>query len=675
MPSFSSLTKTARTSWARIEAALCARPLLWAFVLSAVIAAVFTLTLSPGYETNDDVFMQSAVDGNMGEPFPHLIFSNVLIGLLLSTLYRAVEWFPWYGLYLYLAHFASLLAVVYVVLAVRRGRRWVRLVSLAAVLAVFHLPMWMQLQFTSTAILLGASGVMLFFAVAGRSPTRWPAIALSGGLVGFSSWIRWHSAWAVILLALPALALTVRRIPWRRLAVFTGTATVILLAGSLAEAVYYAGQPGWQAYFELNAVRDRIQQSPAVDDLDEAVLAEVGWSRNDLRMFRRWFFTDPEVHEAGDIEAISAALPTVFRSDSALAGLVGQGRGWSGSLRLAVITCLGGLAWAEAGRRGRVLVLAGAAAFIVIAFALAGATRLPTRVSLPMLAFLPLLFLAANGTKEGPVPAGTGAAGKAWRLATAVVSVGALVVGGVNARALDETHHTEEAELRRTLDGLAAVDPNGLFVEWANQINLSYQQLSPWRRGGLGGPALLGLGWQQRSPMHESMLAAEGIDDLYAAIATRPDVYLPLRTAPRVTLYLRYLEEHYGFSGLLVPTARFGEYTVFHLVAAYRVDDRAGTITERRFDGTATIYPLDLPGAAGSTVSILPWGRSTIIVGSVDAELVLVTRRGEGVALAMPDPSLTGGSGSPGFAVTVPGGRAPVRVFALSGGRATEITP
>ena len=42
---------------------------------------MFVLTLSPGYDTNDDVVMQSLVDGTFGEHWPHLVFSNVLVGL------------------------------------------------------------------------------------------------------------------------------------------------------------------------------------------------------------------------------------------------------------------------------------------------------------------------------------------------------------------------------------------------------------------------------------------------------------------------------------------------------------------------------------------------------------------------------------------------------------------
>ncbi len=563
MPSLSNLTDAAPGQrWARVEAALRAHPLVWALVLSAAIAAVFVLTLSPGYDTNDDVGMQSAVDGTMGEHSPHLVFSNVLIGLLLSTLYRAVGWFPWYGLYLYAAHFAALLAVVYVVLADRRGHFQVRLLALVGVLAVFHLSMWMQLQFTSTAMLFGASGVMLYLAVAPREPARWGTIAVGGAMVGLSSWIRWHSGWAVVLLSVPVLVLTLRRLPWRRLALFAGTAAAILLAGSIAQAVYYAGQPGWQAYFDLNAARDHIQQSPLLDELDPAVLAEVGWSRNDLAIFDGWFFADERVHEAADVEVIADALPTAFRPAHALGVLAAQAGGWLGATRLAVVVALAALAWVEGGRRAGALVLATSAAVLVIAFGLAGAYRLPDRVAVGLLAFPPLLFLSLPGasTPDGSLPRGRAGV---WHGAAAIVSVIALVVGAANALALDRQHHAGDADLREAFCRVRRGRPR--------------RDLRRVGRSGPDGcpiPLPLAAGWPGRPaddpprlacalPAYEAQLTRLGIDDLYAAVAARPDVYLPMRIEARAAMYLRYLAEHYGFSGLLRPAARVGAYTVY----------------------------------------------------------------------------------------------------------------
>jgi hypothetical protein len=662
----SALTDAARTRWARIEAALRAHPLLWALVLSMVIAALFVLTLNPGYGTNDDVGMQSAVDGSMGEPSPHLVFSNVLIGLLLSTLYRAADSFPWYGLYLYLAHFASLLAVVYVVLAVRRSRLWVRLASLAAVLAVFHLPMWMQLQFTSTAILLGASGVMLFFAVAEAHPTPWGAIVAGGAMVGFSSWIRWHSAWVVILLALPALALAFRHIPWRHLTVFASVAATTILAGSVAQAVYYAGQPDWQAYFEFNATRGILHQSSDLTALDPAVLAAVGWSKNDLAMFRRWFYTDAQVHQAGDLEVIAATLPSSFRARDGWTALADQGEGWRGALRLTVVASLAAFAWVEGSRRARALVLASVAAFAAIAFVVAGEAKLPERVAAPMLAFLPLVFLAAPQMGErGGLP-GTGSAGGIWKTGLALVSAAALVGGAVNAHALDQDNTSRDANRRNILTGLQAVDPDALFVSWGGQLPLGTGSVSPWEASP-DGSDLLPLGWQQRSPLHRALLARHGIDDLFAAIANRGDIYLPLRSPELRQRYLLYLRQHYGFAGLLRPVARVGTLSVYNLAVDYRVDDQAGALIEHHLDGSFISYPLDSPGIAHQAVAVRPQDGGLTVAGRAAADLVVVTSRGKAIALVLPE-------GNGAFSAKLARSRTNLRLFALSAGRAAEVT-
>ncbi|HSQ37563.1 MAG TPA: hypothetical protein VLS92_06710 [Acidimicrobiia bacterium] len=647
--------------------------MLWALALSAAMVVVFILTLSPGYETNDDVGMQAMVDGTMGEHSPHLVFTNVLIGLVLSTLYRAVDWFPWYGLYLYLAHFACLLTVVYVALAVPRGRLWVRLLSLAAVVAVFHLPMWMALQFTSTSMLLAASGVMLSLAVAQQGTARWGAIVAAGAMVGFSSWIRWPSLWAVALIALPAVALTIRRIPWRRAAVLAGTAIAVLLAGSIAQAAYYAGKPDWQAYFALNERRNHIQHASGLSGLDPAVLDEVGWSRNDLEILDNFFFADETVHEAGDLEVIADALPIAFRPAEAVRAVAAQVGGWLGGARLAVVVALAALAWVGGGRRAGALVLVTSAAALAVAFGVAGALKLPDRVGVPMLAVLPLLFLATPPIDEKGGPPGSRPGRRLWATIVALVLLVALAIGAVNAHALNQNNISRRAHLMQVLSGLQAIDPDGLFVWWGAQLPLGAGSVSPWE--GPSGPNLIGVGWQQRSPLHRAMLARFGIDDLFAAIAGREDVYLPLRGLKLPRIYLRYLEEHYGFVALLRPVAQTAAGSVYNLAVAYQVDEEAGALIEHHLDGTSVSYPLDAADIPHRAVAVVVHGGQLTVRGRVAADLVVVTREGGAIALTLSNrPRPSPGTGLPGFRVTVPDTGAPVRVFAISGDRAVEIT-
>ena len=212
--------------------ALHRHPLLWALLLAAVVTATLLVALTPRFETNDDIGMQTVVDGTLtGQPRPDLIFTNVIVGLVLAGLYRAAEGFPWYGAYLFVLQFLALAALTYVVLAGRREGLAGRLLLLGGVVAVFYLPLWLGLQFTSTAILLGVAGVVLFRSVADRAGFPWASIAGAAAMVGISWWIRWRSGAAVILLGAVFLAPALRRANRRRFAAFAGIVLAFLAAG------------------------------------------------------------------------------------------------------------------------------------------------------------------------------------------------------------------------------------------------------------------------------------------------------------------------------------------------------------------------------------------------------------------------------------------------------------
>src|SRR4030065_130014 len=86
--------------------------------------------------------------------------------------------------------------------------------------------------------------------------------------------------------------------------------------------------------------------------------------------------------------------------------------------------------------------------------------------------------------------------------------------------------------------------------------------------------------------------AAGARSDFCVARRSGEDVCLPLRPPFSLgALYLTYLEEHYGFSGLLRPRAEQDTFTIFDLAVAYPLDDRARMINERRPAGTQVRYP------------------------------------------------------------------------------------
>lgn len=74
-------------------------------IISLLIAAgmfvLFRLLTDFIYLTNDDMYLQAIVSGELsGTPDAHMIYSNYILGLILSLLYRLIPSIPWYGIYL-----------------------------------------------------------------------------------------------------------------------------------------------------------------------------------------------------------------------------------------------------------------------------------------------------------------------------------------------------------------------------------------------------------------------------------------------------------------------------------------------------------------------------------------------------------------------------------------------
>lgn len=674
------------------------RPLLAACLLAAAVVALSAGPLAPSLYMNDDVAMAARVDGStLGTPVPHIVFSNVIIGLVLSSLHNlaGLQSVPWYGIYLFTVHFTALAVIIYVVLSDRRPALGLRLLALAGWLAVFGLWMGTRITFTQVAFLLGAAGVFLYLARAPVPRTHWVTVAAAGTLLGAASLLRRHSVYAVMALSVVALLLAARRIPWRRQVLFAAVALGIALFGWVFQAAYYAGAPEWQQYLSLNRARGGLD-SPAVRAaIDEQVLEKVGWTENDLAMFRWWMFADPDVYAAEDFEEIHRAVgsPSLPLGE-ALHRLGAIVRTSTGSLGLALTVGLFAAVWTWGGSPTRwfaglsLLSLIGAAAVLLFL------AEFPDRVALPMLGFVALLLLAAPevvAPELGVRPGGWGGAVVLWL--AALLSVAVSVAGLINAAVGADERRAADRGLDQMLAGFTELDPDGVFVARGGALRTGRR--SPWHAPVLPSPALISLGWGQRSPVFDAQLAQAGIEDIYLAIGSREDVYFPLQEKRSATIaghYLTYLEEHYGFRGLMRPKAIQGPYLIFDLAVDYEFDAQARVIIERRPDATQVVYPLDDRAMVGvvrlralsGRLRVRGWAADVGGGGPVDHIVVFDGERA--VDVLVPTAALDDRARQQaerlgvvdcdplGFDLTMRNSSpARVRVFALSDGRATEL--
>lgn len=659
-------------------------------VVTGTLAAVFFGVCTPTFDTNDDVGMMLIADGTyFGEPKPHLVFQNPVVGLALSSLYRLTGAVNWYAIWLYALQAGALVVALALVFSDTRTRLSGRLVGVVGFVAVYGAWMWMHLQFTAAAMMVGAAGILLYASAAARDRLPYRVVVLAGTLVGLSSFVRWRSFQAVALLSVPVVLATVRRVGWRRQAAFAGAAAAVVLLGAVFGAAYYAGDDGWDEYSTLNDVRGGIHSTAALaQNATPEVAAAVGWSYSDLAMFQRWFYLDEDVYT---VDALGALRSEIGSPAAPASDVLHLADGRLGAVRLALVAAFA-LAAGAAGRlRGWVIAFGSVVWFGAVLTGLAVFARLPDRVSVPILAFLALVLLVRPAAAFSDADAPRHGGGRRLRRGAAL-ALGAAVAAGVWIGVSETGDASRRAgEDRRALaallDDLAATDPDGVYVSWADSVTAS--RMSPEAVPTVP-VTLLPLGWHQRSPMHSERMTELGISNLYLALASDPNVYLPSpRNRPHQDLFADYFAEHYGFDGVLRPVAAVGEagsVLVFDLLVDYRVDAAAGMLVETAADGSSRRYPIDTEAGFGryrtsnDAVRVAGFAVGYEPRGPVD-HLVAIDVSGDGV-LGITRPTMTRPAqaaqhGVPedtpvGFVIPLEDPDA-ARVFALVGGRAVEL--
>jgi len=547
-----------------------------AFGAGVVLAG---LLLEIGFETNDDVAMMWVADGTTyGSRQATLVFSSSLIGGVLAWLYGVAAAVPWYGLYLIAAMAVASGIVAYVVAADLRTPLAPRLALLAGLAGAFLIPRLAALQFTSASILLGGAGVVLHLSRAHRPRTGTVAAVVGGAALGVSGLIRLRGAQGVVVLLLPLLVTALWRIPWRRQAAFAGIAAGLLLAGLAVDAGAY--DDGWDDWRDFNAVRGRLHSSRILTEArDDPVLAEIGWTATDLRMFQEWFFTDHEVYD-------TAALRTLATVDipASLAPIRGQVTGLVPISRLVLLGAALAVALTLSTRRGGGLLLGSTAWMALIAAYLALYERFPDRIAVPILALAGIALLSSPGTPPSGRPWPRWAA-----VAVAVVSLAVLAVGITDLAGSRGNRTDSQSRLESFYDEMDAIDADGTFLSLAGA--LPTQLVSPTGAPALRpAPDLIPLGWQTQSPPHDALLRRHGIGDAYLAVADDPGVHLVASSGFDPQLFVEYMAQHYNRTGVLHVSGRIAgrSIIVYDTLVGYEVAADGLRVTR---GGTTTLAP------------------------------------------------------------------------------------
>ncbi len=134
-------------------------------VCSIAFFLIFMLVFRPGYAVNDDFGIISLASGYLGgQPVPFLMFSNVLLGFLLNSLYELHTRINWLIILSLAVNFLSIFTLLHLIFSAHL-RRYQKLFAALAVL-VCDTNFLMNITFTTTAAFASLTGLVLVVSAA-----------------------------------------------------------------------------------------------------------------------------------------------------------------------------------------------------------------------------------------------------------------------------------------------------------------------------------------------------------------------------------------------------------------------------------------------------------------------------------------------------------------------------
>jgi hypothetical protein len=535
------------------------------FVASLFITIVFYIIylgfLHPGYAINDDLKIISIVSGYpAGNPAPFLIFSNVLLGFLLTPLYALHTPLNWEMLLFCAINFLSLWVLLYIIHSGSMRSRY-KLIGEIIILACANYYA-LNITFTSTASLACFAGTCLILSGVKSTITLKKKSILCGiSLIVLASLIRIQMLAISLACTLPVIIFLTRFLKIRILvAVFIITG-VFVFAGYGFDKLFVHANPDWNAYYFYNLTAQQLQDAHRLENLHSQI-KRFGWSSNDQELFARWFFPDAGIYSIDRIRYLVEHVPGTSQNAAGsvknfLSSLVNPTAIpfllivvsiwlfipiWSLPIRpsMALITifllCMAenlALVWGYKDPEYVLLSsLANMGIFSVVIFDWLAIGELKLMNSLPLSGFARIINYGFILTLS---------------LAVGMVISQAFAASQNNMNKQIAYQHILADLNRLHLDGeipqnsLIISPAHGLPLDWSNPFVLAFPSV-PY----------LDTGWITFSPSYNHVLQEYGIQSLPDALYQKNNIYL--MTKSTFTVFLgRYYQEHENISVVFQP--------------------------------------------------------------------------------------------------------------------------
>jgi hypothetical protein len=265
------------------------------FLVTAFLFIYIFFIFTLGYKSSDDGGMMRMVSGlYTGEPVEFMVFTNIIIGTLLKTLYQINRNFDWYSTYIYLVHFFSMWILLATILRVKLPSIIYNFLVFLFIFGFFEIRFLVLAQFTTTSAVAGCSGILAIL-VGTSQKQKSLLLSLAGvALIVISFMVRDQAFLLVLLPFLPLITYEFYTQKSRMLVGMSVVAFSLCLMTHQYNEYRYENHEGWKEFREYNSYRYKFQDYPIVDTLlkNNIDFSSTGLSKNDLVMLKTWYYTD-----------------------------------------------------------------------------------------------------------------------------------------------------------------------------------------------------------------------------------------------------------------------------------------------------------------------------------------------------------------------------------------------
>ena len=514
-------------------------PLVVSAAIVLVLATFHFIYLEGMVARNDDVAMLGYVSGELFTyvPSEYMVHINVIVGYILKYLFIEFPSYNWYAIF-----FQILIAIgLFIGLTgaasyIYKHRSYTYIASLLMFIYIyFSIYSSLHITYTLVAIILGCGGLLLWLFTL-EEDREYTIVLVVSILFFISSLLRVNSFLLIIVVSLPVIVYlaTVKR---KRTVLILSITSLLVVSGILIHSYYENSDDSIREYREYSNVRERVHGRPHLywDETMSADLEKIGWSENDLLMFRSWNYADKNIFSKKSLEEILKIRTfSTFDTWEILKTVIK--RDWR---FIPVFLCLLLVVLLMYPHKKvflfiSVLILW----YTALVFLLATFMRFPTRIAYG--------FYCASLINIGMVPVLLGfkvyIKNSYARMAMFVVALTCMYIAYNASEIIKKFSGSWEYQAQFTR--LTELDPEALYIVWGSSMAIDQYpaKLSPKSVPRLN---IVFLAWPTFSPYHYEMLERYGLNDLYVDMLDKNDIYLVAQEW-RIDLLKKFMRKHYN---------------------------------------------------------------------------------------------------------------------------------